>query len=328
MELAAVPVSVELAVSVVVSAANPKFPVLFLVFGPPVLALRSWLFSRRLRPLLFGLPALLLGVAVVTLLVLSFVQPTLAVENRYLNQGKSFIRSGKWDQALTCYDHLAHAGAAHPEYLYGLAVTLYAKGQHERAQAIMNQLAQPDTNGYPRADIWQARRQLGTPGNLAEARNRAKAHLLRALDGELEDPDEAHALLGEIYLAENQLDKAEPHLMKAIRTRPTLRLRLAQLYVLRGNKERAEAEAKLAADYFSGLARSDLQDHAARIHWADALAFLEQFPQSIEILKEGLTATQEPVYRSALAGVFLVWSDFLGARTRPTTWRNGSICSR
>ena len=127
-----------------------SFQYCFWFLGRQFWRLRSWLFSRRLRPLLFGLPALLLGVAVVTLLVLSFVQPTLAVENRYLNQGKSFIRSGKWDQALTCYDHLAHAGAAHPEYLYGLAVTLYAKGQHERAQAIMNQLAQPDTNGYPR----------------------------------------------------------------------------------------------------------------------------------------------------------------------------------
>ena len=288
--------------------------------------LHIWLFSRRLRPLLFGLPALVVGVAVLTLLILSFVQPTLAVETRYLEQGQNLIRFGKWDQALTCYDHLAHGGANHPEYLYGLALSLDGlgvnldnKAQRERALAIMDQLAPADTNGYAPAHLWQAYRLLATPGgNPAEARNRAEGHLLHALNGVLEDPEVAqvHALLGEIYYAENKLDQAKEHLTRAVSTFPARHMLLARVCAIRGEKDQAAAEAKLAMDFFRSRALADSRDHPARVSWGIALAFLEQFPQAIKVLQEGLTATQDPAYPAALAEVYRMWSDFLGRENK------------
>ena len=79
---------------------------------------------------------------------------------------------------------------------------------------------------------------MAAPTLSPENRRLAESHLLKALDGELDDRDAAHALLGKLYLGRGQLDQAEPHLAKAVGTKPTLRIRLAQLYALAATRTR------------------------------------------------------------------------------------------
>ncbi len=43
--------------------------------------------------------------------------------------------------------------------------------------------------------------------------------------------------------------------------------------------------------------------------WAEATLFLEEFRQALTILEEGLTATGDPVYKSALAQAHVTWFD-------------------
>jgi tetratricopeptide (TPR) repeat protein len=264
-----------------------------------------------LRLLLPGLPALLAGAGLVVLTALSVFTPAGQLEARYLEAGKSALKSRDYAASLTCFERLAPGSAERPEVLYGLALTAEALGQPARAAALMGDLAPADGRGYGPAHLWRARRLLQDPGDPAAARAAAASHLLRALDGDLEDRDAAHGLLGEVYLADGRPDKAEPHLAQAVRTRPQLHMRLAELYARRGNKDRAASEAKLAVSYYRGRARGDLRDHVARVRWADALAFLEEFPEAAAVLDEGRDATGEPVYRAALAGVYLAWSDAL-----------------
>ena len=116
--------------------------------------------------------------------------------------------------------------------------------------SLSNALAPPDEPGYALAHLWQARRLMAAPTPSADARRLAEAHLLKALDGELEDRDGAHALLGELYLGTGQLDQAEPHLAKAVGTRPHLRIRLAQLYAPARRQGNARGEAQLVISYF------------------------------------------------------------------------------
>ena len=271
--------------------------------------LRAWQRSRRWLYLLQAFPALLAAAVVLALSLAGLTAPAQELEARYLEQAKNLYKSRDYAGAMTCYDRLASLGDSRPDVLYGLALSAGAAGQTGRAGVIINALAPPDEPGYAPANLWQARRLMTAPSLSPESRRLAESHLLKALDGELEDRDAAHALLGELYLGENHLDQAEPHLAKAVRTKPHLRIRLAQLYAIRGDKERARGEAQLAISYYRPRAMNDLKDRQSRLFWADATAFLEDFAGAATVLQEGLNAKDDSVYRAALAGVYLVWSD-------------------
>jgi tetratricopeptide (TPR) repeat protein len=273
---------------------------------------RTWWRGRSPRLLLLGLPALFAAAGLAVLTGLSLLAPAGEAEAHYLEAGKDALKRQDYATAETCYGRLAPRGADRPEVLYGLALTAEARGQVGRAEALMADLA-PDGphGGYAPAHLWRARHALRAPGNPAAARDAAEAHLLNALNGSLEDPAAAYGLLGELYLGEGRLKEAEPLLLRAVKTRPPLHMSLAQLYARRGDKDSAAREARQAADYFHRRAEADPNDHVARVHWADALAFLEQFPEAVAVLEKGWKLTGEPVYRTALAGACVVWSDYM-----------------
>jgi tetratricopeptide (TPR) repeat protein len=273
--------------------------------------IQVWLRTRSLRLLLPALPAVLAGGAVLTLAGLCLLTPAHEVEASYLEQGKDAFKARDYAAALTCFDRLAHLGQERPEILYRLALTVEALGQGERAAMLMAELAPANRPGYGPAHLWRAGRELMKPNPSARDRALAEAHLLQALDGELEDRDVAHALLGKLYLARGQLVEAQQHLLRAVKTRPHLRLNLAQLYARRGDRERARREADLAIGYFRARAKADLYEHRFRLLWAEATAFVEDFPGAVAILEEGLSATGARDYRTALAGVYVTWHDFL-----------------
>ena len=276
----------------------------------------AWRRGRRWRYFLQGLPALLAGAALLIPTLAALATPAQELEARYLEQAKNALKAKDYALSMTCYDRLAYLGIDRPEVLYGLALSAEGLRQTDRAKVVMNALAPPkqpgldppDQPGYARAHFWQACRILSAPA-APDSRDEAESHLLRALDGELDDREAAHALLGELYLEAKRYDEAEAHLTKAVKAKPQLRIRLAQLYALRGDKERARNEAQLAVSYFRARAKADLEDRRARLGWADATTFLEDFPGAVTILQEGLNVSDDPVYRAALGGVYFVWAD-------------------
>jgi tetratricopeptide (TPR) repeat protein len=262
--------------------------------------------------LLRGLPVLVAGAAALTVAGMLYARPESEITARYLAEARARFKAQDYAGAMTCYDRLAHLGKARPDILYGLALTAQALGEEERATLLMAELAPPGQPGYGEAHLWWARRLLSNPNQTSEARDAAERHLLSALDGDLEDREAAHGLLGEVYLNLGKLEKAEIHLLKAVSAKPQLRLRLAQLYALRGDRDRARSEGQLAVSFFRAWTQAELEQHQARLNWADADIFLEDYPAAVEVLREGLNATGNPLYRMALARVYVSWSDFLG----------------
>jgi tetratricopeptide (TPR) repeat protein len=274
---------------------------------------RLWWAGRNWRAFLFGGPALVAGLGTLLLAVTCLTTSPREIQARYAAEGKSALQGKDYRRALTCYERLAPTAPDQPEVLYRLAEAADALGDSGRAVGLMHGLAPGDRRGYAPAHFWWARQMLAmppTPQTLATA----EVHLVRALDGELEDRDAAHGLLGQLYLNQGRLDDAEFHLGKAVTTRPPFRMALARLFARRQNPGRARQEAELAARFFRDRAKTDLVNHSARLAWADALTFLEDFPAAVAVLDEGLTATRDPVYRQALARVYAAWFD---ARQRP-----------
>jgi Flp pilus assembly protein TadD len=280
-------------------------------------AVRAWWDGRRWRPLALGLPALLAGAGVLILAGVCLSTPTRELERRYLDEGKAALQNKNFARAETCFERLTPTAAARPEALYRsevqyrLALTAEARGDTARAVALMAGLTPAGGRGYAPAHFWWARHILARPLTPQSA-DEAAAHLTQVLDGEADDKDQAHGLLGRLYLNRGraeQLDEAEAHLAKAAQTRPVFRLELAQLHARRGNPTRARQEAELAVRFFQPRATSDTSNHQARLAWASAAALLEDFPTAVGVLDEGLTATREPIYRDALGQTYVGWFD-------------------
>lgn len=72
---------------------------------------------------------------------------------------------------------------------------------------------------------------------------------------------------------------------------------------------RARQEAQLAINFYRSRAKSDLNNHRARLSWAEGLAMQEDFAGAVAVLQEGLTATGEAVYRAAIAMAYRGWHD-------------------
>jgi tetratricopeptide (TPR) repeat protein len=261
---------------------------------------RSWIYLTQ------GLPALAAGIAVVVLLTMYLTLPAHEIEARYQDRAAAASKAKEFAIALVCYERLAALGKDRPGNLYEMAIALEAQGQPVRAQDIMNQIAQADQNGYGPAHQWQAIRHWRSLGNPKD-RKLAEAHLISALEAGIPDPDAAHGLLGELYLQSGKPEKAEPHLERAVKTRPHVRLRYAQALAAQGKKARASDEGKLAASYFRTRAQADVKDKFTRVAWAECVTFLEEFPQALAILADGYHLSNDADYKLAMARVYLAW---------------------
>jgi tetratricopeptide (TPR) repeat protein len=232
---------------------------------------------------------------------------------RYASEGKAAFQAKDLARAETCYERMA--GGSDPEPVYRLALIAEARGDTGRAATLMRSLVAEDGPGYPPAHYWIARKLLAAPPTKPN-RASAETHLLKALAGDLEDKEAAHGLLGQLYLSTDHPAEAEFHLNKAAGTHPIFRVPLARALVAQNHPVRARQEAELAVRFFRDRARADASNVVARLAWADAETFLEDFPAAVRVLDEGSSATGDAAYRLAMARVYLAW--FEARKRQPT----------
>lgn len=276
-----------------------------------VLRFRTWRAGWTWRAFALALPALLalLGVAGVIGTCLS--RSAREQEIRYLSEGKAALEAKNYGRAKSCFERLLPTTAGDDEVTYLLALAAEGGGDTLRAGTLMRGLASADGPGYALAHYWWARRLLAAPPSPA-VRAAAERHLLLALNGDIDEPnahEHVHGLLGVQYLSQGRLADAEPHLLKAVSRLPAFRIPLARVYLAQKNAPRARQEAELAARFYSGLAKQDLSNVSARLAWADALTFLEDFSAALKVLADGLQAAPADVYRLAQAKVYASWFD-------------------
>jgi predicted Zn-dependent protease len=280
-------------------------------FGKPFAAgarrLRVWFRTRSFRLFLQGLPALLVGVGVITLIVFSQITPREELQLRYLEQGKAAFQVKDFALAQVCFDRVCQTAGDRPDVVYEAALTAEALKQPWRAAVLMAQLAPDKKQGYGEAHVWRAGLLLRDAGQDPDARAEAETHLVLALRGGLRDPNTARALLGQLHLASDELEQAEVYLRQVVEARPHLRLLLADLYRRRGDAARARHEATLMAGFFRPLLKADVHNRTARAHLASALLFLEQIPEAINLLGEGWALTSDPIYRKAIGRAYATW---------------------
>jgi tetratricopeptide (TPR) repeat protein len=264
-----------------------------------------WRWAVDFRSLLQGLPALVAGVGAMTVLGLAAFTSAREVETLYLERAHS---------SEMCYERLSQLKGDSAQVIYEWALVARDAGQTDRCRHLMNQLAPAERVGYGKAHYWLAMDFLSATKPTTEGQQLAESHFLRALDAGVENKELVHLALGEICMAKRQDEEARSHLLMAADAKPEARLLLMVLYARQRDFAGAKREGKLAASIFGTKAKADLFNHYARVRWAEATAFIEEFPQALAILQDGLTGTGNVIYRTRMAQVYANWFDYLGLK--------------
>jgi tetratricopeptide (TPR) repeat protein len=276
-----------------------------------------WLLSECLRVLASdgralagGLPALLAGGATLAIALYLWTIPEDQVIYRYLREASLRSEARDFDSALVCYDRLMQIRGVRPDSLYMQALILEEKGDREQSEAIFNQLAPFERQGYQPAHMKLARSLLGSGDRSERTLKVLERHLLYAQGGL--EPIDAAALLGHLYAETGRAEQAEPYLLKAVDRQPEILLLLARLARDQGKEQMALERAEHACRVFQKKADERIDDLQARFYWASATAFRHDFPGAKDILERGLKLTGDARYHSGLADLYVLWADDLG----------------
>jgi tetratricopeptide (TPR) repeat protein len=231
------------------------------------------------------------------------------IHSMYTDRAQRATQSRDYRVAKLCFERLALAPDSTAETQFRLAETLEALEDRRRAAAILTRLA-PDVDdrpGYAPAQLRLAQILLSENPTPPPVINEARRHLRRALKG---DPTsvEANSLLAQILIATGHSADATPFLHRAVTDRPELRIVLARVYREVGQPDSARHEANLAIREFKSRAVANPDDPEAHVRWAEAHAFLEEYSDAADALKQGWQRTNDPRYRPTIASLYAVWA--------------------
>lgn len=279
--------------------------------------LRKWIVSRPFSLLLWGLPAVVVLVAVVGLVLTAGRVSSSDLIVRYRESAREAIARGDMKAAALWLEKTTQLNPTDPMHKFGLAIAIDQDGHRDRARQIMRRIAPAAAGGYPEAHFWLARDLIEQALPLTPESAKTLEHHLRQSFGSQRFNCEAHAILGHLLLDRQDWGQAASHFQVAVKEIPEHHLILAGLYDRLGQSERTARSARLAAEHYSQRveAEPDVWEH--RLRWSQAELQVQNYSKAVAILQRGLdeTADPEPV-REALVAACLAWLGDVAERER------------
>ncbi len=268
-----------------------------------------WWKSASFQHLLRGIPALATLIFVVYLILVIQATPRSELVAAYGEAANEAFADGDFQAATVYYERLSTLDGERDETLARLAVTAQRLGDEDRVMVLLDRLAPLERPVHGPAHLWKAQLLLLRPLDF-ETLVLAETQLLHALRADPNTP-ETHALLGRIYMMLGQSEDAVEHLTAAVKDLPQYTLTLARACTLTGEIEKAERYGTAAQTMYREATEDDPTNVEHRIQWAEATTFLEQFPEAVRILQQGIALSDDHRCRQALAAVCVAWSDAL-----------------
>ena len=274
-------------------------------------AVVRWWTTQNAMLLVRGLPFLFVLLTTAYVAVAASYQS----ENyeQYSRGANDAIAAGDNKTARLYLERLARKSPQNYEVLYRLALVVDNLGDHQRAVTILKRIAPEDSPTYIPAHLLRAKllltRDLGRK-QLQPALNQ----LFRCI--ELDSTNvQARGMLGEIYNQIGAWEDAEEHLQVAANESGVYLLPLAKSLAAQNKEQAAKRFGKRAQAYFQELVNENRNNHAARIGWAEATMFLEEFEEAVSILEAGILTADRPEFRRAMTRVCVTWADVIGDKT-------------
>ncbi|MFO0810538.1 MAG: tetratricopeptide repeat protein [Gemmataceae bacterium] len=284
--------------------------------------------SRRDYVWLGALPAIVLGCAIAGTTAWASTESNREKEVRYQALAKQAARENKHDVATMCYERLLQLGRPTADLMFGMARSLDAQGQTIRAAAMMNDIAPLDRRGYPPAHFWMARQLISVPRPTPQTWQAAETHLLRALEGQLDEADDANLLLGELYLSSGQLEKARTYLEKVTNS-PIAQLRLIQIASTKEDTALLKTKSEEIVRFFQTKVEREPLSETARLYWAESVTVLKDYERALAILREGRAKIPNSErIRRATTTTYLMWLDALDRDSKATPANRLAVLGR
>jgi tetratricopeptide (TPR) repeat protein len=284
-------------------------------------ARRSWLWLVRgpgrifgheiLRRFAFGLPAVAVAAAAVTILAVNPKANQITLRTRYRAEANQALAAGRWDDARIRFQRLAADAGYPPDDVYGLARALEGEGRRDDAEILFLRLAPEDTTGQPAAHVRRAMRLLAQkpPATL-----RAQGQLLRALDAR-PDYAEAHALLGQLLQSAGDTNGAARHFLLGVRSHPELSLPLAIVFVGR-DPDASLRWAAVAVEHYGAAAKAHPDNADAQHRYALALRLAHRYRDAADVIRAGLAQSDDFRLRLLAGEVYAEWCESLAGEGR------------
>jgi tetratricopeptide (TPR) repeat protein len=251
-----------------------------------------WWETRRLRHLLYGLPALIVfGISAYFAAAATF-RTRSTISDRYFTAGKRAFDNGSFETAKLYLERVVELQPNDMDALAMLQESAKATKDNNRYEAILARLAPEDVRGRPDSHLELAISILKSRELTPEDVDRAAKHLKFSVGGGSSDAVEskARAILGDLAFQRGQLHTAKEEYEKAVSLRPELSLQLSK--VARGlNDQNSEQRWGAAArEYWTKQLSVNPQNVDIRLTTADAYHWLAQYSQAVTILKAGIPA--------------------------------------
>jgi Tfp pilus assembly protein PilF len=279
----------------------------------------SWWESRRLRHLLYGMPALIVfGISGYFAAAATF-RTRSSISDRYFAAGRRAFESRSFETAKLYLERVVELQPNDNEALWMVQQAAKETKDNNRYGAILAKLAPEEGGGRPDSHLELAMTILNSGTLTPDDVDRAKKHLNYTVNRTTNDASmsKAQALLGDIAFGRGEHSIAIEHYEQAVSIRPELALQLSKAYRFGKNpedKKSAERWGAAARDFWSKQSDLKPQDVEIRLTAAESDRWLEQFEQAEARLRGGLpakTPEEESRIRQMLAQTYLNWAESL-----------------
>lgn len=256
--------------------------------------------SEARKDLLWCLPAMLAGLCIATLTILTIAQGE-RIQQRYRVNAATAIRDGDFEKGLVFSQRvLTEKGEVQEADRLRLALCFIETGERKLGSQIIDELAPDDRQGYPPAHRLKA---LNLTLAVERTQNPALAeslrfHLSKAEDKNSEAIQTAFAVY---YMATEQIDLAIQYLATAAEQNPAHYHTIASIYKERNEEGRKRDALRMAKIAFEDQLAKDPSSEVTRIALAKTLTRLEKYSEAEEILLEGLAINATDRIKRSLA---------------------------
>lgn len=283
----------------------------------------EWWKSRNLKPLLWGLPALVVGLSCLVLGGMVGARDRYVLGRKYVASGQDASQRSDWSSAKLYFERSLELGVRDPETLFELAVVAEKSGDQSRKLAVMERLAPDDKAVYAPAHFWRAT-QILSAGDISKAEAMlAESQLKLVLQLEPQNIN-AHSILGDLYFQAGLWKSAVEHLQYSRPETFKYRLLLAKASAAAGNVESGRTYAEHVFAKTREIVNQNPSDSEGRLVLGEASLLLDRYADAVTILEEGLRLGENPAFHTALGLVLLHWSDALlseSAENRPQAFQ-------
>ena len=291
----------------------------------PIQKATKWLFGqfavwwkdRRLKNLLFGIPAIIFLATCTWVYVQHKGTPLLSRANAYLKAGETSFQNKRWENASLFLSRAIEMGINQPSSRFQLAQAAEKIQDRARMVAILEELAPEDRAVHAPAHLWKAVNLLTQKTPNADEISQAISQLELALQLEPKNRS-AHGILGEIQFQLGQWANAAFHLERSAPDLAQHSLKLCQALIRTQQEVRANTWARRAETQAKKSLLADSQDTDTELVLAEALILQDRFTDAEAIVLQALNRVPENLaIHSKLARVYLTWTDWVRGQSPP-----------